>query len=353
MTREHKLALIIGFSLILLVGVLISDHLSGARQAQVGEFGPGDVQIAEVVPNPPLAYPGLDPEPPPGWTDPRLYQPTSPEVVPPLPSPIGTMTAEAGGSVNDRIMDAGPVVIANGPTLSRASEMDARLVRAVEEFGGRVVERSGIAEIEVPAAASTRPASTQRPAAMREAARPAPAIPENFEWHTVQRGESLYQIAAKVYGNGNDWREIARANSDRIDESGAVRAGVRIRIPVREGAATRQNPVPAPGPAPTRTQPIRTAERNAATPSSTRTSAATPATPGRTVQVSQQGAGARTPHREVVTYTVRPGDTLGTISQRMLGTSRRWREIADLNKIENVDRVPVGRVLKIPANNQG
>ena len=34
-TREHKLALIIGFSLVLVVGVLISDHFSKARSAQV------------------------------------------------------------------------------------------------------------------------------------------------------------------------------------------------------------------------------------------------------------------------------------------------------------------------------
>ena len=35
LTREHKLALIIGFSLVLVVGVLISDHFSKARTQQV------------------------------------------------------------------------------------------------------------------------------------------------------------------------------------------------------------------------------------------------------------------------------------------------------------------------------
>ncbi|MFN7020841.1 MAG: hypothetical protein ACK4WH_05885, partial [Phycisphaerales bacterium] len=35
MTREHKLALIIGFTLVLVVGVLISDHFSKAHEARL------------------------------------------------------------------------------------------------------------------------------------------------------------------------------------------------------------------------------------------------------------------------------------------------------------------------------
>ena len=42
MTREQKLALIIGFSLVLLVGVLVSDHLSGARNAHLADVGSAD-----------------------------------------------------------------------------------------------------------------------------------------------------------------------------------------------------------------------------------------------------------------------------------------------------------------------
>jgi nucleoid-associated protein YgaU len=58
----------------------------------------------------------------------------------------------------------------------------------------------------------------------------------------------------------------------------------------------------------------------------------TPATPG---------AGGRT-------HTVAAGETLGVISARELGTTTRWREIADLNEIVNPNRVAVGQVLRIP-----
>ena len=50
------------------------------------------------------------------------------------------------------------------------------------------------------------------------------------------------------------------------------------------------------------------------------------------------------------TYTVRDGDTLGEIAQRLLGSSKRWPEIVKLNGIDDPDVVPVGTMLKLPAS---
>lgn len=47
-------------------------------------------------------------------------------------------------------------------------------------------------------------------------------------------------------------------------------------------------------------------------------------------------------------YTVRRGDTLWRISTRLLGTGRRWREIAALNGVGNPRRLRVGTVLRLP-----
>lgn len=51
-------------------------------------------------------------------------------------------------------------------------------------------------------------------------------------------------------------------------------------------------------------------------------------------------------------YTVQKGDTLGHISQRMLGTAKRWREIYELNRdqLRSPDRLPIGIELAIPAH---
>jgi len=50
MTRDHKVALIVGFALVLVVGVLISDHMSAAQEAEMdaaigsgGNTGDGEV----------------------------------------------------------------------------------------------------------------------------------------------------------------------------------------------------------------------------------------------------------------------------------------------------------------------
>ena len=36
MTREHKLALVVGFGLVLFVGILIADHLAAGRRVNAG-----------------------------------------------------------------------------------------------------------------------------------------------------------------------------------------------------------------------------------------------------------------------------------------------------------------------------
>lgn len=50
------------------------------------------------------------------------------------------------------------------------------------------------------------------------------------------------------------------------------------------------------------------------------------------------------------TYIVQPGDTLGTIAQKFMGTSLKWRELWELNAdtIPNPDIVHVGQRIKIP-----
>ena len=50
----------------------------------------------------------------------------------------------------------------------------------------------------------------------------------------------------------------------------------------------------------------------------------------------------------VYTYTVRSGDTLGTIAQEYLGSSSRYTELLKLNKLDTNDAIYVGQKLKLP-----
>ena len=60
-------------------------------------------------------------------------------------------------------------------------------------------------------------------------------------------------------------------------------------------------------------------------------------------QGSRQGAGG-------TTYTVKPGDTLSQIAQRLLGDAGAYRVIFDANRdqLSDPDKIKPGQVLKIP-----
>jgi nucleoid-associated protein YgaU len=47
-------------------------------------------------------------------------------------------------------------------------------------------------------------------------------------------------------------------------------------------------------------------------------------------------------------YVVGAGDTLSVIAKRLLGSAARWKEIADLNGIDDPARLKAGQELRIP-----
>ena len=48
------------------------------------------------------------------------------------------------------------------------------------------------------------------------------------------------------------------------------------------------------------------------------------------------------------TYKIKKGDTLGTIASKQLGSTAKWREIAELNDLLNPNAIQVGQVLQLP-----
>lgn len=68
--------------------------------------------------------------------------------------------------------------------------------------------------------------------------------------------------------------------------------------------------------------------------------------PAKTHRASTQKHGGTT---RVRYYTVRQGDSLGSIAARLLHSSSKWHEIAKLNNIRDPNSIKVGQRLKIPA----
>jgi nucleoid-associated protein YgaU len=52
--------------------------------------------------------------------------------------------------------------------------------------------------------------------------------------YTVKKGDSLWRIASEVYGDGNRWRRILVANSDKLESERDLKAGMTLVIPERE-----------------------------------------------------------------------------------------------------------------------
>jgi len=131
--------------------------------------------------------------------------------------------------------------------------------------------------------------------------------------HHVQDGETLFVIARKYYGNGEYYMSIYEANRDKMTSPNNIRAGVRLVIPNRAGTVTQGTPAPGSG--------------------------------------SRDDRAAQ-PRRQFTTYTVQRGDTMSVLAQKFYGTTRALPKLLELNheKIADPDWVPVGTVLKVPAN---
>ncbi|RMH28162.1 MAG: LysM peptidoglycan-binding domain-containing protein [Planctomycetota bacterium] len=289
-TRESKLALVIGITLVLLVGVLISDHLSGATGAQFD--APAQPVAAAKQPLAPLAddFASLQPRPAPMTTEPVA----------------SSVWASEDAIANAPITDDRPVEISQGSGIlenafDRLRGMDMPELRIeIPEGFERVDDR---ARTVPPGSRSTGqplkpvPDEGSRVPSFPPAAEPMPS----YRTHTVVAGDSLYALARTYLGDGNRWTELQKLNADVLGGGETLKVGMVLKIDRRTTAE------PAP-----RTRPRSSSDK---------------------------------PLRE---YVVLKGDNLGTIAQKLLGSSKRMREIVELNGLKDPDDIRVGQSLKIP-----
>ncbi len=305
MTRENKLALIVGFSIILVVGVLVSDHFSQARQAQLTQ-----------VDDTPRTAPG------------DLIDPLAREDEPPARAETYSLPVASGqGLLGDAIrttpgdepslalsdpdplrgtgdpIDAGgPVVFHQGAPAESVAINDDPL----QELLNNARER-GVPLLTSPSPAMPRSFSVgDEPRPGGERPRPAATAPQTAEY-VVQSGDSLYRIAERFMGSGEKWKELRDLNKDRLPNGEVIRIGMRLLVPA-----------------------------------SARPQAAAPA---RDTRPTTRPTGAA---RE---YTVKSGDVLSVIAQRELGSSKRMGEILELNSdsLDDADEIYVGMTLRLPA----
>ncbi len=170
MTRENKLALVVGFGLVLFVGILISDHFSTARQQQGADLLPIQDPLASADSR-------------------EVYIP----VTPPENASPG-MAAQAVERQEQRRLD------------------DARR-RPPEQRAG--ADRNGV-EIELPDLHADDEVTGVIPGEVA---------------HHLRKGETLTKVVRDHYGDATLVNDVARYNE--IDDPNALRAGRRLRLPPR------------------------------------------------------------------------------------------------------------------------
>lgn len=60
----------------------------------------------------------------------------------------------------------------------------------------------------------------------------APEQTSEVQFYEVQKGDSLWKIAANFYGNGNDYPKIFEANKEVIKDPDLIFPGQKLRIPM-------------------------------------------------------------------------------------------------------------------------
>lgn len=332
MTREQKLALVLGFAAVLIVGLLISDHMAATRSAVLDE-APHDgtvvvdategqalrrvVTLPTPVDQPRDEYRGrpvqrlAKADLPTAQTE--FESPIVEETVEPEPMPIVFRNSSDGG------------IESPGQQKSVIGKLGETIANGLNSVGKGIEDLTGSASDNAPVAMGAIE-NLPRHAESRSAS-VAPVVVQ----HHVQPNESLYKIAEKYYGDGNQWRTIAKDNEGRVADNGAVREGVTLRIvdpkrglPAGETIA-RDDRKPA-------FVPVTGPEANRGTKLELKPATKQPQGP--------------------MTYTVQSGDTLGEISQKLLGTVRRQHELIALNRdvLKDPDHLRAGMVLKLPSS---
>jgi len=206
MTREHKIALILGFALVLVVGVLVSDHLSGAREAKLVKIElPEQTDVPITRPHAPelqrfaLAKP---------TDDDRLSHigesaasrsvQENPPATPLAAAPVDerTMLESIRKSVNEAMRD-----LRNGNGPQPAIQTEPRNTITMGEPQGRARGRdTNSGEVRI---------------------------------HIVRKGETLWSIAERYYGTGFVHEDLRRYNQSRIRSATALNPGLTLLIPSR------------------------------------------------------------------------------------------------------------------------
>ncbi len=333
-TREHKLALIVGFSLVLVLGVLISDHFSKARKQDMAEdIQPTSARLAGA------SVPGV-----------RMQEEAPTGGLMPLPGVGAGFVSASGvgvpsgagqpGGVGQVVQGVpGGTAPGTGPDVRPVPQNEIVMGRQTVGAGdgpsgtGGMVRRpdsAALAQVDEQIPSAVLPSQTQPPVVPGGmGAAPAPVAPPvviPMQRHEVKEGDTLYRIAVRYYGEGKLWEKVREFNKGRVNGDD-LRVGVTLQLPPKDVLLGKPYVPPVGG--------------------------VESAAPGRPESRSEAAAGGRAQPRAAGSfreYVVKDGDTLSTVARKTLGSSKRWPELLEANKgtLSDPESLKVGMKLRVP-----
>ena len=224
MTRESKLALIIGFVLVLVVGVLVSDHFSQASTMALDIQQPEDTGIVA-----PITDLGARESQPAGGVF-RGNQFASEETQQP------TRNSTPDSSQN-------PVMISNSRTSQTPASTggNSLIDRAFNEARNRVQNT------QIPSAKIGSDTGSTPPMQVLPNTRNA----DQYASYKVVAGDTLIAIARRQLGNGERWTQIHELNANvlgpdaipkrvdefvqlnNLDDANDIRVGMTLKVPAK------------------------------------------------------------------------------------------------------------------------
>ncbi len=261
MTRENKVALVVGFALVLLAGVLISDHFSKARLDRPADLAvrqtagagrsPALGELIDLSPyfrldDEPSSDVGLRARPPqePPMTEPAPAGPVAAEkppgdfFAPGSRRPDNTATKKSPGDFSAPPATATATVhdVQPGESLSVICHRYYHDQSLIEELAAH----NGITDLDdvragqrlrLPTAAELRGPTPAASPASPPPATQATSPRGSAKTCTVGPGETLMQIAARQLGSRSRWHELYEANRDVLDDPDSVDAGLVLKLP--------------------------------------------------------------------------------------------------------------------------
>ena len=238
MTRENKLALVIGFGLLLMAGILVSDHLSAQQRI---EEDPLSAMEPSWVAVPDILKPAPDPELNASLT--RVVSEPAPPVTPQAPPPPRSEPREL--TQGDRIErsrstiaprrdtpDAAPRTVVKRHVVRKGETLSGISKRYYGSSGhtGFLARSNGLGNPDnVPVGTSLvihELGGASSSTTSRNSTRG-----EMRKTTTVREGETLSEIAQRELGSSQAWPRLWEANKNKLPDPNVLKEGLVLTIP--------------------------------------------------------------------------------------------------------------------------